>query len=101
MKLPAGFKDWRTTGTGIITLAAAFVSLYPELFPETELWAMWVRRVAAFVALVSGGAFVVQTPSAQKVKEKTAELVDRKLEATVDHKVEQKLDQKLEEKLGL
>lgn len=76
MRLPAGFKDWRTTATGIVTLAAAFVAFAPELFPETAVWGLWVRKIAAFIALVSGGAFVSQTPSAAMVKQKQEERLE-------------------------
>ena len=83
MKLPAGTKDWRTTATGAVTLAAAFVAFAPELFPETAVWGLWVRKIAAFIALGSGSAFVIQSPSAAMVKRKTDERLEERLSDVV------------------
>jgi hypothetical protein len=72
MNIP-GLKDMRTTLPALAAAVSSFVALYPELFPETELWGVWVRRIAAFIAMGGLATLGVNAASASKVIEKTEE----------------------------
>jgi hypothetical protein len=86
IKLPAGFKDWRTTiigflhaANGMVMAIEAWKATNAELvYIEPRLWARFLV-IASVLRLING----MITPSTAKVKEKTEEMVDVKVEAAV------------------
>jgi hypothetical protein len=83
MKIP-GLKDWRTTGPAVVFAASLFISHYPDLFPDTERWAVWVKALVTFV--VGPGSVIVwgiNSASNAKVKEKTEEHLEKRLNEVV------------------
>jgi hypothetical protein len=58
-------KNWRTSLSGYIAVAAAFVAFAPELFPDTQVWGKWVQKIAAFVALGGGISLARNTKDKQ------------------------------------
>jgi hypothetical protein len=99
MKLPEGFKDWRTTTLGILqglnAVIMAVQAFQAEnqglVFIEPHAWARFLL-IGALLKTIQG--FII--PSTAKVKEKTAEMIDQKLEAKVET-TEAMVDRKIEE----
>lgn len=89
LKLPDGFKDWRTTGLGflqglnaIVMAVQAFQAEHSGLvFIEPKVWGRFLL-IGAVLKTVQG--FII--PSTAKVKQKADEL-EAKVSQSVDHKI--------------
>lgn len=74
------FED-KTTIYGYIAATAAFVAFAPELFPQDQLWGIWVQKLAAFISM---GGIIGLGHSAKNVdkgSDRPQEIVDEKLDS--------------------